>query len=319
VSARVFVTGATGVLGRATVPRLVAAGWSVTAVARTADAAADLVTVGATPVTVDLFDADAVVAAVAGHGAVMHLATSIPPLAQMRKRAAWATNDRLRVDATRHLIAAARVHGIERVVKESITFPYLDGGERWLDEDAPLDAADAWSATLAGEQLVAGFTADGAAGVVLRFGALYAADARATAEYRALARRRIAPMPGRADAFVSSIHADDAAAALVLALDVPAGTYNVVDDRPVRRREYADAFATAFATPPLHLVPGGMMRAVGGDGARGLTASQRVTNAAFRGVTGWMPVWADVTVGWPAVAAGLAGASGLHDVMEEGA
>jgi nucleoside-diphosphate-sugar epimerase len=139
----------------------------------------------------------------------------------------------------------------------------------------------------------------------LRFGALYAPDARSTEEYRTLARRRIAPIPGRADAFVSSIHADDAAAALCLALEVPAGVYNVVDDRPVRRREYADAFAAAFATPKLHLVPGGAMRAIGGDGARALVASQRVTNAAFRAVTGWMPTWADACVGWAAIGSTL--------------
>lgn len=305
MSGGVFVTGATGVLGRATVPRLVASGWAVTAVARTADAAAALRTMGAQPAAVDLFDADAVAMAVAGHTAVLHLATSIPPLARMRKRDAWATNDRLRVDATRNLLDAACTHGIDRFVKESITFPYLDGGERWLDETAPLDPADAWRATLAGEQLVTAFAAEGGGGVVLRFGALYAPDARSTEEYRTLARRRIAPIPGRADAFVSSIHAEDAAAALCLALEVPAGVYNVVDDRPVRRREYADAFAAAFATSKLHLVPGGVMRAVGGDGARGLVASQRVTNAAFRAVTGWMPVWADACVGWAAIGSTL--------------
>lgn len=305
MSRAVFVTGATGVLGRATVPQLAAAGWSVTAVSRDADAEAALRAMGARPVAVDLFDAEAITDAVAGHTAVVHLATSIPPLARMRKRDAWATNDRLRVDATRNLLAAARTHGIDRFVKESITFPYLDGGERWLDESAPLDPADAWRATLAGEQLVSEFAADGAGGVVLRFGALYAPDARSTEEYRMLARRRIAPIPGRADAFVSSIHADDAAAALCLALEVPIGVYNVVDDRPVRRREYADVFAAAFATPKLHLVPGSAMRAVGGNGARALVASQRVTNAAFRAVTGWKPRWADVGVGWAAIGSTL--------------
>ncbi|MFA5885025.1 MAG: NAD(P)-dependent oxidoreductase [Acidimicrobiia bacterium] len=302
MSHAVFVTGATGVLGRATVPRLLVAGWSVTAVARS-DAAADaLRAAGAQPIAVDLFDTDAVAAALAGHTAVMHLATSIPPLARMRKRDAWVTNDRLRVDATRHLLAAARVHGIDRFVKESITYPYLDGGERWLDEDAPLDPAEAWRATLSGEELVREYAAEGGSGVVLRFGALYAPDARSTEEYRTLARRHMAPFPGRAEAFVSSIHADDAATALCLALDVPAGTYNVVDDRPVRRREYAEAFAAAFGTPRLHLVPGGVTRALGGDGARGLAASQRVTNAAFRAVTGWMPVWTDACIGWEAIA-----------------
>ena len=60
------------------------------------------------------------------------------------------SNDRLRVDATRALLDAARVHGIDRVVKESVTFTYRDGGDAWLDESAPLDSAAAWRATIDG-------------------------------------------------------------------------------------------------------------------------------------------------------------------------
>ncbi len=135
----VFVTGATGVIGRPVVDALVAAGCAVNAVARSEVAARRLAAAGARPVVVDLFDGDAVRDAVAGHDAIVHLATSIPPMREMRKPSAWATNARLRIDATRSLVDAARVHGIARFVKESITFPYLDGGDGWLDEDAPRD------------------------------------------------------------------------------------------------------------------------------------------------------------------------------------
>lgn len=295
---RVLVTGATGVLGRATLPVLLGAGVSVSAVVRSVEAADPVGRAGATPVMVDLFDPDAVWATVAGHDAVVHLATAVPSLARSGRRSAWAVHNRLRVDATRNLVDAARDHGVARLVKESVTFLYRDGGEGWIDESAAVDGAPVWRPTRAGERLVEDHSAAGGEGVVLRFGLLYAADARSTAEWRRLARWRIAPVPGPPDAFVSSIRADDAATAILAALTVAPGTYNVVDDRPLRRREHAAAVADAFGVPRLHAVPAPPLRWIGGDGARSLAASHRVSNRAFVTATGWRPRWPDAGAGW---------------------
>ena len=302
MSGGVFVTGATGVLGRATVPRLVAAGFAVSAAVRSDSAADALEATGVRPVRVDLFDPDSVSSALIGHDAVAHLATNVPPLVRMRSPRAWETHNRLRVDATRNLVVAARARGVERLVKESVTFTYLDGEDRWLDENAAVDGATAWRPTLEGERIATGFATSGGQAVVLRFGALYSSDARSTQEWRGLATRRVAPVPGRADAYVSSIHVDDAARAVVAALGAPSGTYNVVDDRPLTRRELADAFAAAFGTRRLHLVPPQPVRAFGGSGAGALVASQRVSNARFRDVTGWSAAMPDAAAGWSAIA-----------------
>lgn len=302
MSGRVLLTGGSGVLGRATVPVLVAAGWQVDATVRSVAAARTVRAAGATPVLVDLLDVAEVRDAAAGHDAIVHLATAVPPLRHMHRHAAWIPHHRLRVDATRAVVAAARAHGIPRVVKESVTFPYCDGGDRWLDESAPVDPSGAWRPTLEGEQLVTDFTAGGGTGVVLRLGQLYAADARSTEEWRALARWGLAPLPGRPDAFVSSTHADDAADALRAALTAPAGTYNVVDDRPLRRREYLAVVSRAFGRRTLRPVPTAPMRWVAGDAIRGMAASQRVCNRAFVAATGWRPHWTDATQGWAAIA-----------------
>jgi nucleoside-diphosphate-sugar epimerase len=61
---RVFVTGATGALGRHLVPGLVAAGHEVTAATRTPGKVAQLREAGAEPVVVDGLDRGAVIAAV---------------------------------------------------------------------------------------------------------------------------------------------------------------------------------------------------------------------------------------------------------------
>src|ERR1700682_1313578 len=139
----VFVAGATGVLGQPTVKGLIAAGHEVRGSARGEDQAALLRSLGATPVTTDLFDAASVREAVAGCDAVVHLATKIPSLMRMRWKGAWKENDRLRRDATRNLVDAALAAKAQVFVQESITFLYANGGDNWLDENSP--TALVWS------------------------------------------------------------------------------------------------------------------------------------------------------------------------------
>src|ERR671932_756223 len=97
---QIFVTGATGVIGRRVVPLLLAAGHQVTAVARTPEKSAALERMGAAAVLLDLFAAEAVRRAVAGHQVVINLATHIPPSTRMFLPGAWRANDRIRRGAS---------------------------------------------------------------------------------------------------------------------------------------------------------------------------------------------------------------------------
>ena len=87
----------------------------------------------------DLFDPASVRAAVEGCQRVVHMATHIPPLTKGWKGDAWATNDRLRREGTRILADASRDAGVEVLVKETVSFFYADGGDRWIDEDWPIE------------------------------------------------------------------------------------------------------------------------------------------------------------------------------------
>src|SRR5690242_528809 len=121
---RIFVAGATGILGRRAVADLVAAGHSVTAVVRS-DAKADVArALGAEPVRVSLFDPEALRAAVAGHDAVCNLATHIPPLSRAADPRAWNENNRIRSEASGNLVDAALAAGASVYVQESIAFLY---------------------------------------------------------------------------------------------------------------------------------------------------------------------------------------------------
>ena len=110
----------TGVcIGRRVVPRLVGAGHRVRAVARGVAKADGLRAAGAEPVDVDLFDPDAVKAATVGTDAILHLATSIPRMQDMRRPGAWTMNGRLRTEATSNLLDAAAC-ALDRHVRQGV-------------------------------------------------------------------------------------------------------------------------------------------------------------------------------------------------------
>ena len=299
---KVFMTGATGAIGPSTVRALLDAGHEVRAVARTDEKAEGLRRAGAEPVTVDLFDAAGVRAATAGCDAIAHLATNVPELTRAARQGAWAMHNRLRTEATRHLIQAAHEQGIGVFVKESITFVYPDRGEAWIDESVPPVAAGLLAPTLEGEAVVEEYTAAGGRGVVLRFGLFYGPTSRGTDESLRLARWHGSSVAGPSGAYMSSIHTDDVATAVRDALHAPAGRYNVVDDEPLTRRAYLDAFSRAFGLPHLRRTPAFLIRLGAGSAASAFVASQRVANTHFKETTRWSPSQPNARVGWQAVA-----------------
>lgn len=300
---KIMFTGATGVLGRAALPQLIGAGHEVSAVVRPNSDSEWLEQLGAQPLEVDLFDRQGVTRSVAGNDTVIHFATSIPPLALMSKREAWRVNDRLREEATRHLVDAAIGHEVERFVQESVTFTYADGGDSWLDESAPV--APSWEvldSALAAEAHVARFSEAGGTGVVLRLSRLYGPGS-ASAEYVNAVSARKVPVVGKGDNFVSSLHSDDAGSALAASLAAPGGTYNVTDDEPVRSKDYAGILAKQLGVPTPRRIPAWMARIPTGKAVGLLTTSHRVSNQAFKETTGWSPSYPSVREGWPDVVA----------------
>jgi 2-alkyl-3-oxoalkanoate reductase len=298
---RIFVTGASGVVGSRVVPALLTAGHQVTAAMRSVTAGKALAREGATVHSVDLFAPAEVRAATAGHDVVINLATHIPPsMLRVFVPGAWRENDRIRRVASAHLVDAALATGATRFIQESFAPTYPDNGDAWIDESVPLDPVRYNRTVLDAEASARRFTERGGVGVVLRFAAFYGPDAYQLGDMIALVRRGWAPLLGPAHSYMSSVSHDDAASAVVAALDVPAGTYNVSDDEPLRHRAFADALADALGVPRPRLPPAWAAYLAGSLGNM-LARSQRISNAKLRAAIGWAPRYRSVREGFPAM------------------
>ena len=296
---KVFVTGATGVIGRRAVPLLLKAGHEVSVGVRSVDRVAPL---GARALVVDLFDGRALERALSGHDAVINLATHMPSsMLRALLPGAWRENDRLRRDASRILVDAALAGRVGRFVQESFAPVYPDRGDAWINEDVPIEPTRYNRTVADAEASARRFAATGGgAGVVLRFAAFYGPDAFQSLTMIEAVRKGFAPMPGRPEAFYSSVSHDDAAAAVVVALSLPAGAYNVADDEPLRRREVASVLAAAIGVAPPHPLPGWVAKLAGSLGEL-MSRSLRMSNRKLRSASGWAPRWPSLREGWPAM------------------
>lgn len=301
VTMRVFVTGATGAIGRYAVPTLVAAGHQVSALARTDTKAEQLRQQGATPITVSLFDRDGLTTEFIGHDAVVNLASALPPTHRALFSSAWEPCQHVRTQGSAAVVDAAIQAGVSRVIQESVVMLYADRGADWITERHPVDHFPIARGNQAAEANAHRFGATGADAVILRFGLFYGRGAEHSEQIMAMALRHIGFQAGSPDSYVSSIQLGDAARAVAAALDAPAGTYNVVDDHPVTAHDNTVAMADAVQTTPWIRAPGRLALLLR-QRTTSLTRSLRVSNALLRNSTPWVPQYPSVREGYRAMA-----------------
>jgi len=301
-SMKVFVLGGTGAIGRPAVDALVAAGHDVSALARNAGRAAQLDEKGAHPVRVSMFDRDGLTAAFKGHDAVVNLATSQPSTFTFIFLRAWRETERIRTEGSANVVEAALAADVAVVVQESVVMLCRDHGDRWVDEMAPVDHYPMAVGNHAAEASANRFSRAGGTGVVLRFGFFYGTGASHAEQFLSMARLGIVPVLGRPDSYLSSIHVDDGGRAVAAALSVPVGTYNVVDDEPLTKRDYATAIAEAAGRRAWLRGPGRATRLLG-HRTNSLGRSVRASNAKFTDATDWQPQYPSAREGWQAMVA----------------
>lgn len=286
---RIFVAGATGAIGRRAIPLLLQAGHSVTGIARSREKRLQLERQGAVAVEADVFDRDNIRDTVAGHDAVLNLATHIPTGTRAMLPWAWLENDRVRRYGAANLVDGAIATGAHLFIQESFAPVYPDSGDKWIDETVPIQPVRYSMAVKHAESAAERFATHGGRAIILRFGFFYGSDSGFTVDMINSVRRGMAPS-FRPEGFISSVSHDDAASAVAAVLDAPRGVYNVVDDEPVRRREMFDIIAGELGVKPPRFLPSIVARLMGSLGET-LSRSQRISNAKLRAATNWKPAY----------------------------
>lgn len=303
---KIFVTGATRVLGNAVVPLLIARGHSVSALSRSQENVMVLNRLGAEPVSADLFDVESLKQALAGCDAILHLATSIPPTMKMGKFASWQENDRIRREGTNNLVEAALAAGnVRTFIYPSFALVYPDSGDKWIDASTtPLQPAPTVRSTLDAEAAVARFAGENRRGISLRMGLFYGLESPGTLEQISYAGKGIATFPGSSDAYLPQIWVQDAASAIAAALEpsVPSGVYDIVDDEPLTRDEVSVAMAHAVGHKHLLHIPAPLMRMMLGVVYDLMSRSLRISNSRFKEVADWRPEVTNAHDGWERIA-----------------
>jgi nucleoside-diphosphate-sugar epimerase len=296
---KVFVSGATGVLGRTVTRLLLDGGHDVRALARSAENESRIRTAGAEPVRGGLFDSASLKAAVQGCDAILHLATHIPPSSEMPKRKAWHENDRIRAEGTRNLVDAALESGVSTIIYPGIVFVYPDRGENWMDATVVPAPTGLLKSSLDAEAHIERFTKAGGRGIVLRMGNFYGPASQNTQDMLRIARHGIALIFGRSNAYLPLIWIDDAALAVYDSLmQAAAGIYDIVDDEPMRRKDLSRALAESLGRRWLLRLPSILLWMLLGRNMMFLARSQRVSNRKFKDTTTWAPTVPSAKLGF---------------------
>ena len=307
---KVFVAGASGALGRPTVRRLIQGDHEVVGLTRSEAKAATLRSLGAEVVIGDVLDAAAMERCVsqARPEGVLQLLNDLPKSGPMRPSDIESTNV-LRTKGTKNLLAAAEHHGVRRYVAESMVFGYGygDAGETKVTEEhefpiqAPHPSLEpALDALGSLEEQIRDATARGAIeGVILRLGLFYGPEVASTEFMISLLKKHLFPLPGGAPGILSWIHIEDAAEAVVAALErgEAGDVYNIVDDEPVSLGEFVRAASSILELPKPFNVPLWLARLGGRYASRVATTNLRVSNDKAKAALGWAPKHANFREG----------------------
>ena len=272
---KIFIAGGTGAIGRPLIAQLLADGHTVVALTRTPEKAQALENQGIEPAIADVFDSDAIKAAVgrAQPDVVIEQLTALPKTyTRQSMTAAAALNNRIRLEGGANVLAAAQAAGVRRYLRQSVGF-FAIPGPGLADEDTPL-AFGASPAVAAGAREIAELEdrllgSPNIHGIVMRYGFFYGPGTwfNPDGDVARQVRQQQFPIVGSGEGVWSWLHIEDAAIATTVAAEQGSpGVYLISDDQPLPVREWLPAFAQWLkAPPPPHISSDDALKASGAD------------------------------------------------------
>ena len=297
---KIFLAGATGVMGRHLIPALVGAGHEVVGTTRSAGKSDGIRAAGAESVVLDALDRDAVLRAVAqaGPDVVIHQLTAIGKSDFKRFDDAFTGTNELRTQGLDYLLEAAQRAGAKRFIAQSFTgWPNPHSGSAVKTEDDPLDPKPAANSvqSLAAIRHVESTlrAATGIDGLALRYAFFYGPGTsfdRGAEIYEAVAKRRM-PIVGGGTGVFSFIHIRDAARATAIAVERgDPGVYNIVDDDPAPVSTWLPYYAEIIGAKRPLRAPAWLVRPMLGEfGVAMMTTMRGSSNAKAKAELGWTP------------------------------
>lgn len=278
---KIAVIGATGVLGRHVIPRLIEHGHHVRAIAHRAAEVERLQRMGIEAVPGDILVPETLGTGTAGCDAALHLATAIPKPEGPQD---WSMNDRIRREGTRNFLAACRASGVRRYVQQSIALLHGDHGKEIVDENAAIQPDAITQSAVDMETFV---QASDLEWCILRAGLFYGPITGREDGWRQAAREGTLQIPGDGTGLMSLVRVVDMARAVVMAAEraTARSIYHVVDDRPVETHTlYHYLAAQVDGAEPQ---PGG----------EAFLPSLGCSNARIKAELGWQPLYATYRAG----------------------
>lgn len=229
---KIAVIGATGVLGRQVLPRLVERGHDLRAIVRKPTEAKRLGRMDIEVMLGDILNPETLEPLTLNCEAALHLATAIPRAGQPQD---WSMNDRIRREGTQYFVDACLKNSVRRYMQQSITLLYGDNGVQIVDEKTALQPDPITQSAMDMETIVKSADFEWS---ILRGGLFYGSGTGREDEWRHAAQAGTLRLPGDGRDIISLVHVVDMARAIVMAIERAEArtTYNVVDDLPVDYR-----------------------------------------------------------------------------------
>ena len=309
---RIFIAGATGVLGRNLIPRLLKRGHSVVGTSSTKVRLRELERMGSEAILMNGLDRESVLRAVAAARAdvVVNQMTALSNVQSFRNfDKEFELTNRLRSEGTAYLLEAAQQNKVQKIVVQSFGgWPQQAGSaianpeETPYARDLPARMQNSHRAIRQMEEMV--LSAQSPVGVVLRYGFFYGPGTSldSTASMIDVVRKGKFPVIGEGKGIWSFIQVEDAAEATRIAIeDAPAGAYQITDDHPAAVSEWLPELARLLGAKPPKRIPVWLGKLAAGESTVFMMTRMRgAANDKAKRVLQWKPNYADWRQGFAA-------------------